>query len=156
MKELAESTQVNTLENYYLAYQKFVSICIGVLSIFGTNSNIDDNKNTDLKEFLGEKFPEIDDIDKLKSNIELVEIKNYIKSGSANKIPRFNLKLYAFAYNSLIDFPKSKFNYETITTNNFFGNVHRYHHHKRLLTCILYFLPPKMEFFLRKLNFLAK
>ena len=118
-EKLAESTQINTLENYYLAYQKFLSICIGILSIFGTNSNIDDNTNTDLKEFLEEKFPEIDNIDKFKSNIELVEIKNYIKSAGANKIPRFNLKLYAFAYNSLIDFPKSKFNYETITTNNF-------------------------------------
>ena len=64
-----------------------------------------------------------DDIDKLKSNIELIEIKNYVKS---NKIPKFNLKLYALVYNSLIEFPRSKFNYETITTNNFFGNVHKY------------------------------
>ena len=64
-----------------------------------------------------------DDIDKLKSNIELIEIKNYVKS---NKIPKFNLKLYALVYNSLIEFPRSKFNYETITTTNFFGNVHKY------------------------------
>ena len=64
-----------------------------------------------------------DDIDKLKSNIELIEIKNYVKS---NKIPKFNLKLYALVYDSLIGFPRSKFNYETITTNNFFGNVHKY------------------------------
>ena len=71
-----------------------------------------------------EKFPDvIDNIDKLKSNIELIEIKNYVKS---NKIPKFNLKLYALVYNSLIEFPRSKFNYETITTNNFFGNVHKY------------------------------
>ena len=125
-EELAESTQTNTLENYYLSYQKFINICIGILSIFGTNSNIDDSTNIDLKEFLEEKFPEIYDIDKLKSNIELVEIKNYIKSTGANKIPRFKLKLYAFKCNSLIDFPKSKFNCETITTNNSFGNVHRY------------------------------
>ena len=46
-EELVESTQINTLENYYLAYQKFRSICIGVLSISGTNSNIDDNTNND-------------------------------------------------------------------------------------------------------------
>ena len=71
-----------------------------------------------------EKFPDVDDdIDKLKSNTELIEIKNYVKS---NKIAKFNLKLYALVYNSLIEFPRSKFNYETITTNNFFGNVHKY------------------------------
>ena len=43
----------------------------------------------------------------------------------AQKIARFNLKLYAFIYDSLIDFPKSKFNYETIATDNFFRYVHR-------------------------------
>ena len=68
-EELVESTQTNTLENYYLSYQKFINICIGVLSIFGTNSNIDDSTNTDLKEFLEEKFPEIYDIDKLTLNL---------------------------------------------------------------------------------------
>ena len=125
VEELKESTQINTLESYYKSYQKFISICIGVLSIFGTNSNIDDDINSDLKEFLNEKFPEIDNINKLKSNIEAVEIKNLIKSTGANKIPRFNLKLYGFIYDSLIDFLKSKFNYETITTDNFFRNVRR-------------------------------
>ena len=65
-----------------------------------------------------EKFSDVDDdIDKLKSNIELIEIKNYVKS---NKIPKFNLKLHALVYNSLTDLPRLKFNYKTITTNNFF------------------------------------
>ena len=41
-EELKESTQINTLESYYKLYQKLISICIGVLSIFGTNSNIDE------------------------------------------------------------------------------------------------------------------
>ena len=92
------------MESYYKSYQKFISICVGVSSIFGTNSNIDGNINSDLKEFLNEKFPEIDDIDKLKSNIEAVKIKNLIKSTGANKIPRFNIKLYAFIYDLLLIF----------------------------------------------------
>ena len=125
VEELKELTQINTSESYYKSYQKFIRICIGVLGISGTNSNIDDDINSDLKEILNEKLPEIDDIDKLKSNIEAVEIKNLIKSTGAKKIARFNLKLYAFIYDSLIDFPKSKFNYETITTDNFFRNAHR-------------------------------
>ena len=88
-------------------YKKFINICINILSIFGTNSNIDDYVNEDLKEFLQDKFPEVnDDIDKLKFNIELMEIKNYVRS----KIPSFHLKLYTLAYNSLIDFLRSKFN----------------------------------------------
>ena len=55
-EELPESRQINTLENYYHAYQKFTSICIGVLSIFGMNSNIDDNTNSYLNKFLEENF----------------------------------------------------------------------------------------------------
>ena len=107
--ELAQSEHICSIENYYTLYKKFINICIGILSIFGTNCNIDDNTNDDLKEFLREKSPDInDDIDKLKSNIELMEIKNYVKF----KISTFNLKLYALVYNSLIDFPRSKFNYD--------------------------------------------
>ena len=49
-----------------------------------------------------------------------------IKSTGANKIPRFNLKLYALIYDTLIDFRISKFNYERITTDDFFRNAHRF------------------------------
>ena len=123
-EKLAQSEHKCSSENYYTTYKKFVNIYIGILSIFGTNSNISDNINNDLKEFLREKFPDVDDdIDNLKSNIELIEIKSYVK---CNKIAKFNLKLYALVYNSLTDFSRSKFNYGTITKNNFFGNVHKY------------------------------
>ena len=50
--ELAQSGHICSVENYYTAYKKFINICIGILSIFGTNSNINDNTNNDLKEFL--------------------------------------------------------------------------------------------------------
>ena len=89
--ELAQSKHIFFIENYYTVYKNFINICIGTLSIFGTNSSIGDNMNEDLKEFLQDKFPDVnDDIDKLESNIELMEIKNYVRS----KIPTFNLKLY--------------------------------------------------------------
>ena len=47
--ELAQSEHICSIENYYTLYKKFINICIGILSIFGTNSNIDDNTNDDLK-----------------------------------------------------------------------------------------------------------
>ena len=52
-----------------------------------------------------------------------MEIKNIVKSTSY-KIPRFNLKLYAFVYGKLVEFPESDITYDTITTNNFFRNVY--------------------------------
>ena len=47
-----------------------------------------------------------------------------IKSTNGNKIPRFNLKLYAFVYDAMTDFPSSSFIYDTSNTNSIFRNVH--------------------------------
>ena len=62
-----------------------------------------------------EKYPETY-LEELRSKIDCVKIKN-IKSTNGNKIPRFNLKLYGFVYGLC-------FMYDTVTTNNFFRNVH--------------------------------
>ena len=40
-------------------------------------------------------------------------------------VPKFNLKVFAYVYVKLFDFPSSEINYETITTNKFFLNVNR-------------------------------
>ena len=47
--ELAQSKHMCSMKNYYTVYKKFINICISILSIFGTNSNVDDNMNEDLK-----------------------------------------------------------------------------------------------------------
>ena len=59
-------------------------------------------------------------IDDLKEKIELIEIKNLIKS----KIPKSALQTYAFVYQNLFDFPCMQFDFETFATSNFFRNLH--------------------------------
>ena len=39
-------------------------------------------------------------------------------------LPKFNLKIYAFIYDMLVDFLPTDI-YDTITTNKFFINVHQ-------------------------------
>ena len=51
------------------------------------------------------------------------EIKTALKS-SYDKVPKFNLKIYAFVYDWLVYFPKSDIQYETFTTNSFFIHAH--------------------------------
>ena len=123
--EIAESPQICTLQNYYVVYQKFIKICICILAFLGSShvAKDEDQFDIDLKDFLQEKYPETD-LEELRSKIDSVETKN-IKSTNDNKIPRFILKLYTFVYNAMTDYPQSKFMYDTITTNNFFRNVHR-------------------------------
>ena len=100
-------------------------MCISLLPIFGSNMNQDEDQfDLDLKDLSQEKYPEID-LEELKSKIDDVEIKNIIKKTNGNKIPKFNLKLYAFVYDSMVDFPESNFMYDIITTANFSRNVHR-------------------------------
>ena len=122
--EIAESPQICTLQNYYLAYQKFIRICISLLTMLGSHTSNEDNFDTDLKDFWQEQYPETE-TEESREKHENVEIKNIIKSTNGNKIPRFNWKLYAFIYDSIIGFLTSHFMYDTITTNNFFRNVHQ-------------------------------
>ena len=51
------------------------------------------------------------------------EIKNALKT-SFSRVPKFNLKIYAFVCDWLGYFPKSDIQYETFTTNSFFVNAH--------------------------------
>ena len=93
------------------------------MSIFGLNMNQDEDQfDQSLKDFLQEKYPDTE----LRSKINDIEMKNIVKSTHCGgKIPRFNLKVYAFVYNSMIDFPASNFMYNTITTPNILRNVNR-------------------------------
>ena len=53
-----------------------------------------------------------------------MDIKNIIKNTDSSQIQKFHLKLYAFVYNKLVVFPESDIAYETVTIDNFFGNVY--------------------------------
>ena len=54
-EQIKESHHLETLENYYEIYHKFVSLSIGLLSIFN-NYNKNDEKNTEVSDFLEENF----------------------------------------------------------------------------------------------------
>ena len=79
-----------------------------------------DEFNQDTRNFLEIKCSRMT-FEDLRNAIEEIEVKNIPKS----KMPKFNTQLYAFVYDKLIDFPSSDLAFDTITTNNFFRNVHR-------------------------------
>ena len=121
LEQIKESHHLKTIENYYEIYQKFFSLSIGLLSMFN-NYNKNDNINSEVSEFIEENFAD-DSIDELKNRIMQTEIKNALSS-SAGRVPKFNLKIYAFVYDVLVYFPSSDIQYETFTTTSFFVNVH--------------------------------
>ena len=120
-EEIKDSHHLETLEKYYEVYQKFVAISIGLLSMLN-NYNKNDETNTEVSEFIGEKYAD-DSIDELKNRIMQTEIKNALKP-SCGKVPKFNLKIYAFVYNLLVHFPVTDIQYETFITDSFFINIY--------------------------------
>ena len=90
-----------------------------MLNNFNRNNFI----NSEIESFV-EDFFAGDDIEDMKNNVMQTEIKNAL-STTYGKVPKFNLKIYAYVYTELIDFPRSDMSYDTLTTNQFFINVHR-------------------------------
>ena len=119
-EEIKQSPQICTLQSCYETYQKFIKVCISLLSIFGLNMNQDEDQfDQTLKDLLQEKYPDTD-LEELRSKIDDIEIKNVVKSTrGGSKIPRFNLKVYTFVYDSMIDFSASNIMYDAITAVNF-------------------------------------
>ena len=101
-----------------------MKICVSLPSVLVSHINFDNSDNNDheLKDFLQNNCAGYY-LDELRNHIENMEIKNIVKNTSY-KIPRFNLKLCAFFYDKLFEFPKSDIAYDTITTNNFFRNIY--------------------------------
>ena len=94
-EQIQQSDDLNCLENCYKKYQKLISISIGLLSLFNNYHRIDE-LNNETREFIEESFAN-DTIDELKSRVMQTKIKNALKT-SFGRLPKFNLKIYAFVY----------------------------------------------------------
>ena len=118
-KEVDYSYHIKDLESYCEIFEKYIEICVGLLALL---NNVQRNNFINLftEEFVEDMFPG-EDIGKIKNTINKTEIKNL----NVFNVPKFNLKVYAYVYDELINFPASDIEYETITTNKFFINVHR-------------------------------
>ena len=87
------------------------------------NFNRNDFINSATEKFFKDKFAG-DEISEIKNTINKTEIKNALSTTHGN-VPKFNLKIYAYVYDELVCFSKSDIDYEAITTNKFFTNVHQ-------------------------------
>ena len=118
-KEVDYSYHIKDLESYCEIFEKYIEICVGLLALL---NNVQRNNFINLftEEFVEDMFPG-EDIGKIKNTINKTEIKNL----NVFNVPKFNLKVYAYVYDELINFPTTHIEYETITTNKFFINVHR-------------------------------
>ena len=123
-EKLESSPEIKTLKGYYKTFKEFIKICVSLQSVLVSHVNFDDSDDHDheLQGFLRNNCAGYN-LEDLRNKIENMDVKNIIKNTSC-KIPKFNLKLYAFVYDKLVEFPESDIVYDTITTDNFFRNVY--------------------------------
>ena len=80
-----------------------------------------DCPHEELIDFCSEFCRECEDFLDIKERLSALEIKNNPRS----KIAKSTLQLYAYVYQKIIGFPRSKFDYETLTTSDLFIFVHK-------------------------------
>ena len=134
--EIKKSDHTKNLQSYYEIFQEYIQICIDLFTLL----NKFDRHNYiswATEEFVENQFAG-EGLSDIKYAINQTEIKNILSMTKGN-VPKFNLKVFAYVYDQLFDFPPSEINYETITTNKFFLNVNRlirgkYHLHHSHIT----------------------
>ena len=127
--QLESSHHLKTLESYYEVFESFIHHCIEIYRLLN-NANLKlKDVSSDVIEFLENKFQdECYDYAFIKDEIMLTDIKNVIKH-CGNSIPKFRLKIYAYVYNELVQFPLG-IDYDCLTSKNFFQHVHNQITHK--------------------------
>ena len=122
-EQIKDSHHVKDLKSYYEVFEEYILICIGLWALFN-NFNRNHFINSATEKFVEDKFAG-DKISEIKNTRNKAEIKNALSTTTHRNVPKFNLKIYAYVYDELVCFPRSDIDYETITTNKFFTNVHR-------------------------------
>ena len=116
---LKKSQHLYSLEAYYDVYKKIISY---VIKLQNLQQIVDfcelDNNIINMLQEIDENN---ESIDQLRDNIDNMEIKNL----TGDKIPSFMLRLIAYIYHGIIDFPKSNFKYEALSTKYFFRHFYR-------------------------------
>ena len=120
-EELAKTDSMKDVQIFHENFVRFSKIAIVLQQAFNACDEFDECFNDDLLDFCKNYCAGCSDIAELKDIISDVKIKNN-KSGC--KIPKFTLQIYAFVYQRLMDFHQGRFDYETLTTINFFESIH--------------------------------
>ena len=120
-EQLSKSLSISTFESFHKHFIEFLEIVIFLEEGINSLLRISDCSYPNLIVFIEKHFGDFSTFDKIKKEIDNVEVKGYTKS----KIPKFKLQLYASVYDKIMRFPFSKFECDTVTTTNFFLSVHR-------------------------------
>ena len=120
-EELATTDSLKDLKTYH-QFVKFLKLVIFSQNApLYTYEEFGDCFDEDLVNFYRNNCADCSDFEELKETIGSVEVKNNL----GFKISKFTLQIYVFVYQTLMDLPSGRFNFEALTTQNLFESVHR-------------------------------
>ena len=120
-EELSKSCSISTFEAFHKHFVEFLEVVIFLEEGINSSSDFSSCSYLNLVRFIRRHFSEFHSFKQIKQEISDIEIKGYTNY----KIDKFKVQLYAFVYQRIMQFPFSKFQYETVTTSHFFQSVHR-------------------------------
>ena len=120
-EELASSDVIKNIESFHENFSKFLQIVVYLQQSINTLKDFSECFYNELIDFFNRFCDDCVDFMKLKDKISDVQI----KSKQKEEISKFALQLYAFIYQRIMRFPRTKFEFETVTTGNLFEYVHK-------------------------------
>ena len=119
-EKLETSKELKSLESYFKAFDKFLTIVILLESVITNCRTFSKTSKEKLSNFIKELCSGTENYHEIAEQTKETEIKQFDP-----KIPKFSQQLNAFVYGRLIEFPKSDTEYETVRIANFLRNVYR-------------------------------
>ena len=120
-EELMSSDAIKNIESFHENFSKFLQIVVYLQQSINTMKDFSECFYDELIDFCNEFCDDCVDFIELKDKISDVQIKSKQKA----KVSKFTLQLYALVYQRIMSFPRTKFEFETVTTDNLFEYVHK-------------------------------
>ena len=120
-EELMSSPAIKNLQSFHENFSTFLQVVVYLQNSINSIKDFSECFYDELLEFCNEFCDDCTDFIEIKEKISDVEV----KSKQTTKIPKFTLQIYAFVYQRIARFPKTKFEIKTVTTGNLFEFVHK-------------------------------
>ena len=120
-EKFAKTKNVKDFKTFHETFTRFLKIVVFMQNALNSYDKFDECFNKTLKDFYLNYCSEYSHFNELEKAIKRIEMKN----NRNTKISKFTLKFSVLAYQRLMDFPLGESEYETLTTSNFFENIHK-------------------------------
>lgn len=109
------------IEAFYKSFIRFLKVINFLQNALECYYDIDDSLDNTLLELCRNECSDCSNFDDIKNEIKDVEIKDTRNF----KISKFTLQIYAYVYQKIMNFPRGRFDHQTLKTKELFETIHK-------------------------------